>query len=284
VQIDTARIGCGRQTSRQVQRLFELRSGSGGLLAHVTKNGALGSGRDQRIGNSVDPDPGSAPISTLLAGDSLKRVDAVCTGELAEAQGDHPTVRSHAHILTPATDMSLVALDCWVALSFEEPAKGAAMGPWGPDGFARAPGEGQRVADGEDWLEVFVRGSDSQGALGVFEFHHAPIPEMQPHAHLGFMKVAYVLEGEYSFRVGDAVFEGSPGAVVMVPRGSHHAFTTSTGGRLLFVCSPSGNEEMFLDLKDLGAEPDARSVAEVMPRHRTIHPPGEAAKPWRAGS
>jgi hypothetical protein len=44
-----------------------------------------------------------------------------------------------------------------------------------------------------------------------FEFHHAPIPGMRPHAHLGFMKAACVLEGEYGFRVGDAVFDGSPG-------------------------------------------------------------------------
>ena len=33
--------------------------------------------------------------------------------------------------------------------------------------------------------------------MGVFVFNHAEIPET-PHAHLGFMKIAFVLEGDYS--------------------------------------------------------------------------------------
>jgi hypothetical protein len=94
------------------------------------------------------------------------------------------------------------------------------------------------------------------------------------------MKVAYVLEGDYTFRVGDAVLSASTCAVVVIPRGSHHTFTTSTG-RLLFVCGPSGNEEMFLDFKALGADPDPKQVTELIAQHETVFPAGDQAAPWR---
>lgn len=46
--------------------------------------------------------------------------------------------------------------------------------------------------------------SDWGQALGAFVFTHDVIEENQPHAHHDYMKIAYVLEGEYDFRVGDA--------------------------------------------------------------------------------
>ncbi|HXR21742.1 MAG TPA: cupin domain-containing protein [Acidimicrobiales bacterium] len=88
-----------------------------------------------------------------------------------------------------------------------------------------------------------VRGSDVDNAMGVFVFTHGVIPENRPHAHLDFMRIAYILEGDYDFRVGDGEFSVGPGAVVVVPKGSFHAFTTATGGRMLFaVCLLPGGE------------------------------------------
>ena len=116
---------------------------------------------------------------------------------------------------------------------------------WGRDGRITAPGAGIRVDLGESWLEVLLRGAGSGGQFGAFVFHHAVIAENPPHAHQGFAKLLYILDGQYEFRVGDATFSGGPGSLVLVPQGSQHAFTTATGGRVLFVCTPSGNEEMF---------------------------------------
>jgi mannose-6-phosphate isomerase-like protein (cupin superfamily) len=62
------------------------------------------------------------------------------------------------------------------------------------------------------------------------------------------MKTACILEGEYDFRVGDGEFSVGPGAAVVVPKGSFHAFTTATGRRMLFACPPSGNEELFVQM------------------------------------
>lgn len=158
------------------------------------------------------------------------------------------------------------------------------MSTWGSDGFARRPGEGVRVDQTPHWLEVLVRGAETDGRIGVFEFRHEPITELPPHAHLGWTKIAYVLEGKYHFRVGDAEMAGGPGTVVHVPQGSHHAFTTPTGGRLLFVCTPAGNEEMFLELGRLDADVAPDTYAEIRSRYRTVVPDGELGMPWRPDS
>ena len=156
------------------------------------------------------------------------------------------------------------------------------MGEWGLDGWAVPLDGGTRVDVGPDtWLNVLVRGRDVGGALGAFVFCHPVIEDNPPHAHAGFMKIMLVLEGHYEFRVGEAEFRGGPGTLAVVPQGSQHAFTTATGGRMFFVCSPSGNEEMFLEIGRLGAEPDPEAVAEVARRFGMSGPPGEPGRPWR---
>ncbi|MDX3772059.1 MULTISPECIES: cupin domain-containing protein [unclassified Streptomyces] len=145
------------------------------------------------------------------------------------------------------------------------------MNNWGVDGWAVAPGEGIRVEPGNrHWLEVMVRGKDVDGALGAFVFTHDVITDNPPHAHHDFMKIMYVLEGHYDFRVGTASFSGGPGTVVVVPKGSQHSFTTATGGRALFVSSPAGNEELFLELGKMGSHPTPEQLAELHTRFRTV--------------
>ena len=71
-----------------------------GLLPHVAKNRDLGPRGDQRVGDSIDPDPGAAAFTTFLAGDPLEREDAVRTRVLPETQCHHAGVRCHPTILT----------------------------------------------------------------------------------------------------------------------------------------------------------------------------------------
>lgn len=132
--------------------------------------------------------------------------------------------------------------------------------------------------------EILVRGVQVDGALGAFVFTHGVIEENPPHAHLDFMKIIYVLEGEYQFRVGEAEFEGGPHTLVVVPRGSHHSFTTSTGGKTLFVCSPSGNEELFIEMGQLGPNATPNQLAVLNARFRTVSPLGDEGAPWRPRS
>jgi quercetin dioxygenase-like cupin family protein len=132
---------------------------------------------------------------------------------------------------------------------------------------------------GESWLEVLLRGAETDGQFGAFVFHHAPNAENPPHPHQGFAKVLYVLDGRYEFRVGDAAFSAGPGSLVLVPQGSQHAFTTSTGGRMMFVCTPSGNEEMLLEIGALGPDPSLDQLAQVSARFSTAGLPGPEGPP-----
>lgn len=147
---------------------------------------------------------------------------------------------------------------------------------WGNPGWVIQPGEGLPVdLGGPHWPEILVREHDAFGALGAFIFHHDVITENPPHAHHSFMKIAFVLDGVYYFRVGDAEFSAGPGATVVVPCGSYHTFVTETGGRLLFVCAPAGNEELFLELGRLGPGALPGQVAEVCRRFATTALPGD---------
>ncbi|MFC7383643.1 cupin domain-containing protein [Sphaerisporangium rhizosphaerae] len=153
---------------------------------------------------------------------------------------------------------------------------------WGADGWAVPPGGGNLVElGGPHRPEILVRGAEVGGELGAFVFHHDVIEENPPHAHHDFMKIAYVLEGEYAFRVGDAEFEGGPGTTVVVPRGSYHTFVTPTGGKLLFVSAPSGNEELFLEMGRLGADPSPGQLLALDERFGTTRLPGDEGRPWR---
>jgi quercetin dioxygenase-like cupin family protein len=153
---------------------------------------------------------------------------------------------------------------------------------WGPDGWAIEPGKGDLIPlGGPHRPEILVRGADTEKALGVFVFHHDIIIENPPHAHLDFMKIAYVLEGKYHFRVGDAEFSGDPGTLVVVPHGAYHTFVTPTGGKLLFVSAPAGNEELFIELGRLGPNATDEQLAGANRRFATVGLPGDAGRPWR---
>ena len=155
------------------------------------------------------------------------------------------------------------------------------MSNWGRDGWVVRSGKGQRVTlSGPHVPEVLLRGRDVSDALGVFTFDHAVITDNPPHAHNGFTKIAYILEGEYEFRVGDATFSGGPGDMVVVPKGSQHTFTTATGGKLLFVCAPSGNEELFLEMGELGPHATSDQLKALNERFETVGLAGDDAS-WR---
>ena len=128
------------------------------------------------------------------------------------------------------------------------------MGEWGGDGWAVRLGEGLTIdTGGQHSPEILVRGSEVDHELGAFVFTHGQIPENPPHAHFDFMKIVFVLEGEYAFRVGDVEFSGEPGTLVVVPKGSQPTFTTATRGRGALRLFAIGDEEMFIEMGELGS-------------------------------
>ncbi len=85
-------------------------------------------------------------------------------------------------------------------------------------------------------------------------------------------EVAYVLAGEITFLIGDAVTVGGAGTCAFMPRGVPHAWK-STGaetGRVLFLYTPAGAggliEEQHETRRSFG-EMNERELAETLQRH-----------------
>src|SRR6266699_6363911 len=92
------------------------------------------------------------------------------------------------------------------------------------------------------------------------------------HLHRDSDEVAYVLEGEVTFMIGDEVTVGGPGAYAFMPRGVPHAWK-STGaetGRVLFLYTPAKAggllEEQHETRRSFG-EMNEGELADTLQRH-----------------
>ncbi len=101
---------------------------------------------------------------------------------------------------------------------------------------------------------------DTAGSLTIFESRRPAGNPGGPALHKHqFDEAFYVLEGEYTFQVGDRLVKASTGAFVYVPSGTVHALhhDGESDGRMLTICSPGGIEEIFL-----ASDSEARAEAE----------------------
>jgi quercetin dioxygenase-like cupin family protein len=83
----------------------------------------------------------------------------------------------------------------------------------------------------------------------------------------------YVLDGEFTFTVGEQQIPAGPGSYILVPRGTRHGITAGAeGGRFLTLMVPGGLEKMFFELADLpaGSITDPAARAAVSARHDSI--------------
>ena len=120
------------------------------------------------------------------------------------------------------------------------------------------PGEGRSVDLGVLTMRVIAGGDDTtRRRFTLAEFSGSQSGDWTvPHVHRDFEESFYVLDGQFTFTVGDEQHEAVPGTYVLVPRGTAHLITASEGGgRFLTLMVPGGLEDMFIELADLG--PDA---------------------------
>jgi quercetin dioxygenase-like cupin family protein len=92
------------------------------------------------------------------------------------------------------------------------------------------------------------------------------------HLHHHSDEVAYVLSGEVTFKIGDEVTVGGPGACAFMPRGVPHAWK-STGtetGRVLFLYTPARAGGLIEEQQRTGRKfgsMNERELAEILERH-----------------
>ena len=150
-------------------------------------------------------------------------------------------------------------------------------------------------------INVLVRGNDGTGRIAVMDNSVAAEfagPRLRHHA---FDELFYVLEGELTFQLGNAVVTRRAGELVFAPRGAHHTWANHSHApaRTLIVCTPAGFEPYFAQIaaQRAGTEPPAWAqrpipptnvVGPQIPRDRLVpvrpnlHPRSHRAEP-RAG-
>jgi quercetin dioxygenase-like cupin family protein len=113
-------------------------------------------------------------------------------------------------------------------------------------------GDGVRRVLSRDLYVTKLRALQTGGRLGLV---HATVPPGEgppPHVHVEHDELFYVLAGELEFLDGQRTFRGGPGDAVFLPRGHRHRFRNvgDTDAVMLFVYTPSGVEEGFIDAGD----------------------------------
>ncbi|MEI2578745.1 cupin domain-containing protein [Scytonema sp. PRP1] len=136
-----------------------------------------------------------------------------------------------------------------------------------------APEEGNHLTIGNSEVTFKAVGSDTHGHLGVFENLIQPGGTAPgPHIHRHMEEMFYVLEGEVEILVGHQKVQGQPGAFVLVPRGTPHAFANrgTKPAKLLIMFTPAGEREKYFEglaeLMKNGQKPNKEALLELMRR------------------
>lgn len=129
------------------------------------------------------------------------------------------------------------------------------------------PGEGRTVDLGVVSMRVLAGSEDhTGGAFSLTEFFGTGEgPWTVPHRHRGFEESFFVLDGSFTFTVGEKAIDATPGTYILVPRGAGHMISAAKGGgRFLTLMVPGGLEKMFFELGTLPADaitdPGARAA------------------------
>ena len=94
-----------------------------------------------------------------------------------------------------------------------------------------------------------------------------------PHIHRETQESFFVLDGDFTFAVGEQQIPAGPGSYILIPRGTRHEITAgANGGRFLTLMVPGGLEEMFFELAGLPSDSitDPAARAAVSARHDSI--------------
>lgn len=103
-------------------------------------------------------------------------------------------------------------------------------------------------------FKLLVGRDQSDGAFALGEFAGEEGPWTVLHIHQNTEEAFYILDGNFTFSLGDEEVEAGLGSFILVPRGMPHLMRAhSGGGRFLTLWAPGGLETMFVKLGQLPA-------------------------------
>jgi quercetin dioxygenase-like cupin family protein len=128
------------------------------------------------------------------------------------------------------------------------------------------PADGKQVTLGAIGARFMIEGEASGGGFSLVEHPMSPRALGAPlHRHTYEDEYSFVLEGRVGAQLGDEVVHGTPGDLIVKPRGQWHAFWNAGDepARLLEIISPGGFERYFeraAGLFGAGGPPDPAAL------------------------
>ncbi len=115
--------------------------------------------------------------------------------------------------------------------------------------FLLRAGEGESVWSLGARFTIKLGDAQADGRFSLVEALAFQSSEPPLHVHQREDEAWYVLEGEMTFHVGDAVLKATAGSFAFAPMGIPHAFTVDVEPtRVLLFAAPSGFEQFALEL------------------------------------
>ena len=134
----------------------------------------------------------------------------------------------------------------------------------------------EEIRIGQLAIRFLVEGSETGGALAVFEFD-VPAGAKVPvaHSHDGYEETIYGLAGTLSWTVEGTATDVGPGDALVIPRGAVHHFDNAgdEDASALGIVTPGIlGPGYFRDVAAVlaasaGGPPDLAAIADVMRRH-----------------
>ena len=138
-------------------------------------------------------------------------------------------------------------------------------------GFVVPAGGGKQVASPTPGRSFALKllGHETAQSIMMFEETLPAGTSSLHHLHHDSDEVAWVLEGTFTFRIGEEVTVGGPGTCAFMPRDVPHAWknTGSETGRVLFLYTPALAGGYIEALAD-GHPADETERAALIARHR----------------
>jgi mannose-6-phosphate isomerase-like protein (cupin superfamily) len=131
------------------------------------------------------------------------------------------------------------------------------------------PGEGKRLP-----LVGLLKApaSTTGNSFELIEYHGPTQPP--PHVHQDREEAFYVLQGTFTFLLGNEEQQAPAGTLVLIPRGTTHSFTAPEDGRALLIIAPAGLEGFFEELgSGLKAGRTQEEMRSVLAGRYDSHPP-----------
>lgn len=194
-------------------------------------------------------------------------------GVLSTFQADSRCTMKRSHFI-----FSLSSIVMFPRVTFSGSLQQAKKGFKIPAGEGRKHGHMQLQGVNENTLDVKVSGSDTGGALAIFEqTSRSPGRGTPLHVHPDQDEVFYVLDGAYKFRVGEDHYDLTVGDSIFLPRNVPHAWTQrSERGKMTVIFQPAGMlEEFFLTLANLDHAPSQEEIAAIFVKNgmKVVGPP-----------